>query len=84
MKKIYLLFIAIFTGLLIYSSFQIFLWLNDNKKTDTEIKTIQNATLQYYQLTQFKRAYFECVKTEYDKNTSRIIFMEFKFTGNFG
>ena len=42
MKKIYLLFIAIFTGLLIYSSFQIFLWLNDNKKTDTEIKTIQN------------------------------------------
>ncbi len=42
MKKIYLLLIAIFTGLLIYSSFQIFLWLNDNKKTDTEIKTIQN------------------------------------------
>lgn len=64
------------------------LTLNGNRYYDINetslIQQIEIITNKYYQLTQFKRAYFECVKTEYDKNTSRIIYMEFKFTGNFG
>lgn len=39
------------------------------------------ATLQYYQIQQFKRAHFDCIGREYNKNTGRIVKMEFKFNG---
>lgn len=35
----------------------------------------------YYEYVQFKRAYFDCVNTEYDDDTNRIIKMEFRCTG---
>ena len=44
---------------------------------------IKQDTLIYYEYSQFKRGHFECIKTQYDKNTGRIINMEFKFTGKF-
>ena len=41
---------------------QILGYKKNKQLTDDEIKTIQNATLQYYQLTQFKRAMFKCTE----------------------
>ena len=35
----------------------------------------------YYEYVQFKRAYFDCISTDYDDDTNRIIKMEFKCTG---
>ena len=35
----------------------------------------------YYEYVQFKRAYFDCINTEYDDKTNRIIKMEFICTG---
>lgn len=45
--------------------------------------TIRNDVSKYYEYVQFKRAYFDCVKCEYDKDTGRITYMEFKFNGSF-
>lgn len=50
----------------------------------TDYKQLQNdkdLVYRYYEFTQFKRAYFKCTETKYDKNTGRIIEMEFEFTG---
>lgn len=44
---------------------------------------IRNDVYTYYEYVQFKRARFDCEKTEYDKQSGRIINMEFKFTGKF-
>lgn len=41
---------------------------------------IQKDTRTYYQYSQFKKAYFECVDRKYNKNTGRIIYMKFQFT----
>ena len=38
---------------------------------------------KYYEFIQFKRANFDCTSCEYDKNTGRIIKMEFVFNGKF-
>lgn len=45
------------------------------------IEQVYQDALKYYEYVQFKRSYFDCTKTEYDKNTGRIINMEFKCTG---
>lgn len=51
-------------------------------KTKTESKdfvdNIKNITNKYYQYTQFKRAYFDCIKMRYDSETNRIVEMNFK------
>ena len=41
------------------------------------IPKIKEITLQYYQFTQFKRAYFDCTEVEYDEDTGRISKMNF-------
>lgn len=43
-----------------------------------KLNNIKEMTFKYYQITQFKRAYFESVSTEYDKETGRILKMNFK------
>ena len=43
-----------------------------------KLNNIKEMTFKYYQITQFKRAYFECVSTEYDKETGKILKMNFK------
>lgn len=45
--------------------------------------TIRNDIYKYYEYIQFKRAYFKCTNTKYNKQTARIIQMEFEFTGKF-
>lgn len=52
---------------------------NNGKVNETELlKTIKEMALKYYQFTQFKRAYFECVSTEYDTETGRMLRMNFE------
>lgn len=36
----------------------------------------------YYEYIQFKRAYFDCSDTKYNKNTGRIIEMTFEYNPN--
>lgn len=43
----------------------------------TLISRVQTITTQYYQFTQFKRAYFKCTKVGYDTDTARINEMNF-------
>lgn len=46
------------------------------------ITVIYEDALKYYEYIQFKRSYFDCVgEPEYDKNTGRILKMEFECTG---
>ena len=42
-----------------------------------EITTIKEITSKYYQYTQFKRAYFNCINVQYDSQTGRVCEMEF-------
>lgn len=42
------------------------------------LEKIQNVTKQYYQLVQFKRAYFKCTNIEHSNNTGRVIKMQFE------
>ena len=47
-----------------------------------DITVIYEDALKYYEYIQFKRSYFDCVgEPEYDKNTGRILKMEFECTG---
>ena len=41
---------------------------------------IKKDTQTYYQYSQFKKAYFNCVDRKYNENTGRIIYMKFQFT----
>ncbi|MCI8383633.1 MAG: hypothetical protein HFJ33_02000 [Clostridia bacterium] len=50
--------------------------INEGSKIRKDIYT-------YYEYVQFKRARFDCTNIEYNKNTGRIVKMEFKFTGKF-
>ena len=43
-----------------------------------KLNSIKKMALQYYQIIQFKRAYFECTDTEYDTETGRMLRMNFK------
>ena len=45
--------------------------------------TIRNDIYKYYEYIQFKRAYFKCTGTTYNRQTGRITKMEFEFTGKF-
>ena len=42
---------------------------------------VKEDALYYYEYVQFKRARFDCIGTENDRNTGRIINMEFECTG---
>lgn len=42
------------------------------------LKTIKEIAFKYYQVTQFKRAYFECTGIQYDEETGRVLKMNFK------
>lgn len=52
----------------------------DDIKSGSEIR---EEIYKYYEFIQFKRANFDCTSCEYDKNTGRIIKMEFVFNGKF-
>lgn len=56
-------------------------WLPKSVKDYGGVEQVYQDALKYYEYVQFKRSYFDCTKTEYDKNTGRIINMEFKCTG---
>ena len=52
---------------------------NKNKQfTNNEIKNIQNATMQYYQLTQFKRAMFKCTEIVHSQKSGLINKLSFE------
>ena len=62
--------------------------VKNNKISETDMNAIKNKLnnykddiYKYYEYVQFKKAVFECTKTEYDDNTSRIKEMDFVFTG---
>ena len=65
---------------LIKNTLGINLTLNSNGKVNemTLLESIKKMTFKYYQITQFKRAHFECINTEYDTETGRILKMNFK------
>ena len=69
---------------LIKNILNIELSLNNNAVvTDmTKLNSIKEMALKYYQIIQFKRAYFECIGTEYDTETGRILKMNFKVKTN--
>ena len=46
------------------------------------LNAIKEIALKYYQITQFKRAYFECTNAEYDTETGRMLKMNFKVKTN--
>lgn len=54
-----------------------------NKTTYSKIQTLKPYVDIYYEYVQFKRAKFDCVETEYNQQTGRIVKMKFKFTGKF-
>lgn len=54
-----------------------------NRTTYNKIQNLKPYVDTYYEYVQFKRAKFDCVSTEYNQQTGRIIRMIFKFTGKF-
>lgn len=62
---------------------------SDDAKTATldsknNIEVIKEIASQYYQYTQFKRAYFDCTEVIYDEDTGRVCEMNFKLRTNGG
>lgn len=56
---------------------------NENNVSNVnELKTVQENVRKYYEYTQFKRAYFDCISMEYDQY-GRIIYLEYEFNGTF-
>ena len=55
----------------------------DENNIITKIGNIMNDVKTYYEYIQFKRAYFDCTHTDYNKNTGRITSMKFEFNGKF-
>ena len=54
-------------------------WLPKAATTYGGISVIYEDALKYYEYVQFKRTYFNCIEEpEYDRNTGRILKMEFK------
>ena len=47
--------------------------------TKSNINNIKDAVIKYYEYTQFNKSYFDCVGREYDKNTGRILKLNFKY-----
>ena len=54
-----------------------------NEATYQTIFALKKKVDTYYEYVQFKRAKFDCIGTEYDQDTGRILKMNFKFTGKF-
>lgn len=54
--------------------------------TTSEYNKVKEDTSKYYQYSQFKRVYFNCVtsNTKYNSGTGRIIYIEFICTNKFG
>lgn len=52
--------------------------LGKSNLSDTEISEIEEATSQYYQYTQFKRARFRCTNIEHNTTNGRVNLMEFE------
>lgn len=48
-----------------------------------ETTNIRKEVYTYYELVQFKRAYFNCISTTYNEKTGRITSMTFEFNGKF-
>ena len=48
-----------------------------------ELQAMKDDIYTYYEYVQFKRAYFDCTRTEYNKNTGRITEMYFESNGKF-
>lgn len=46
--------------------------------SEDDMELIKEIALQYYQFTQFKRAYFDCTEVKYDEETGRISEMYFE------
>ena len=60
------------------------LWNRNSKVKITrynQLNNYKNDIYKYYEYMQFKRAYFDSTKVEYNKETGRIIKMEFQFNG---
>ena len=59
--------------------------INDKKELSSvyhkTLPEIYEDALVYYEYVQFKRAVFDCIDSEYDANTGRIISMNFECTG---
>lgn len=53
------------------------LQIND-AQINANLRRIEQITCQYYEITNFKRALFDCTNVEYDKNTGRIYKMNFE------
>ncbi len=57
-------------------------WLPKSITSYGSLDSVKNDILIYYEYSQFKRTYFDSTgETKYDKNTGRIIEMNFKCTG---
>lgn len=54
---------------------------NPTNVYNTKIKSKQKEVNIYYEYIQFTRAHFDCTNVEYNPNTGRISYMEFKFNG---
>ena len=46
-----------------------------------DIQNYKERVYAYYEYIQFKRAHFDCIGTNYDSNTGRILYLEFQFNG---
>lgn len=46
-----------------------------------EIQNYRERVYAYYEYVQFKRAHFDCIGTNYDSDTGRILYLEFQFNG---
>ena len=56
--------------------------INNYNELEQNKTNISNDIGKYYEYIQFKRAYFKCTKTEYNKKTGRIIELDFEFNPN--
>ena len=51
---------------------------------NSNLEKIKKITCQYYEYTQFKRAYFDCTDVKYDEKTGRVCEMNFEVRTNGG
>lgn len=49
--------------------------------TYEQIQNYKERVYAYYEFVQFKRAHFDCIGSNYDSNTGRILYLEFQFNG---
>lgn len=49
--------------------------------TYEQIQNYKERVYAYYEFVQFKRAHFDCIESNYDSDTGRILYLEFQFNG---